>query len=499
MKNKHLNIKLSPIAKKFIFSSQFTRVILGPVGSAKTTICIFAILRHAMEQPVVSGVRSCRVLVLRKTEPQLKATVIKSLLSLFPMVKMNYGRPITGYLTFRIPDGTLVHVEFSFVATAIQKDEDKLLSYEATIVYANEGNKILKSLISVAAERAGRYPSPLDGGVNWFGVLMDCNAFPATDWMYKDYFSLFPISPPLEGDYYEDDEMLVIRQPPGLLEFESFDSAYSYSQTLPEKLYNKHPTKPEKTLDSFYYVPNPQAENLINLPPGYYTKSLHGKTSRATKLRTMNHFIDLNEDSVLCYPMFDPYRHIEEKDIPHSQVTNYILGWDFGRDPSCCVIFVDKNNNIYVRTEISIHNASLDTAIPIVEVTLKKLGISTGETLSFIDSSGAAKAQSVEYSCKQSLIDNGFNQGNIVTQNVMSRLNAVRKLLYTDARFRIHPDCTKLIKGFLSSFHFKEEKKGTTSSLEIEKTPESHIHDALQYGCLGIASILDRQTTIPNF
>jgi len=411
---------------------------------------------------------------------------------------MNYGSPISGTLCFRCHDNTTAQIEFIFLATSIPKNEEKFLGLETTFIYINEGNKLLRSLFVASLDRHGRYPSSFEGGSNWHGVIIDCNAFPSTDWLYKDIFNRFDITTPSLGDYIDDDERLLIRQPPALIEFDDQHEAVEFSKKQPSLFPNLNPSffKPACSIDKFWYVLNGNAENIGVLSDGYYTKGVPFKSSRFIQLRIMNHFIDVNNDSMLCYPMFQPYSHIQTIGPSRINVIQYLLGWDFGLDPSCAIVIIDNNSKFNVVGEISIHGIGVERAIPSVKQRLEELSIPFTETMSFMDPSGVARAQSNEYQCRQALQDAGFKLGSQVSQNTLSRLESVRELLYRSDKFAVDPSCSMLIKGFLSTYHFKD----SIAKYEIEKnTKENHIHDALQYVAEGYRDMNKAQISIPSF
>jgi hypothetical protein len=62
----------------FMKSESFGRLIAGPVGSGKTTSCLFELFRRALEQePAPDGIRYTRFALVRSTLKQLKDTVLK--------------------------------------------------------------------------------------------------------------------------------------------------------------------------------------------------------------------------------------------------------------------------------------------------------------------------------------------------------------------------------------------------------------------------------------
>jgi ABC-type lipoprotein export system ATPase subunit len=73
-----------PTVAEWMNSAAFVRLIVGPVGSGKTTGLLMEILRRAIEQaPGPDGIRRTRWAVVRQTLSQLKMTVLLDLLSWF--------------------------------------------------------------------------------------------------------------------------------------------------------------------------------------------------------------------------------------------------------------------------------------------------------------------------------------------------------------------------------------------------------------------------------
>jgi hypothetical protein len=69
-----------PTCADFMQSEAFIRLIAGPVGSGKTTACLFELFRRSCEQaPAPDGYRYTRFAILRQTLTQLKPTVLKDI------------------------------------------------------------------------------------------------------------------------------------------------------------------------------------------------------------------------------------------------------------------------------------------------------------------------------------------------------------------------------------------------------------------------------------
>src|SRR6185312_1492769 len=76
----HIEFNAPPTVASFMKSAAFFRGIAGPVGSGKTTGCIFELFRRACEQSKAEdGFRYTRFAILRQTLSQLKMTVLKDI------------------------------------------------------------------------------------------------------------------------------------------------------------------------------------------------------------------------------------------------------------------------------------------------------------------------------------------------------------------------------------------------------------------------------------
>ena len=111
--------------------------VMGPVGSGKSSGCIFQAFFNAMRQkPDEHGVRHSRHLVVRATYPALKSTTIKTWLSWFKdKITITYSTPIIGRIKYPLADGTSVDMEVVFIAVDDDRSAEKLRSLEVTSAY----------------------------------------------------------------------------------------------------------------------------------------------------------------------------------------------------------------------------------------------------------------------------------------------------------------------------------------------------------------------------
>lgn len=220
-----LRYEAPPTVSAFMDDDSFVRAIIGPVGSGKSSGSNVEILRRAMEQaPGPDKLRRSRWVVGRNTYQQLRDTTAKTFEQWVPD---RLGSWSTSEFTFtmRFRD---VRAEVLFRAFDKPKDVRKLLSLELTGAYLNECREIPKDIFDALQTRLGRYPSKAEGGPTWFGMWCDSNPWA------------------MDSDYYE---LFSVKKPPGHALFEQPDGLSA------------------------------DAENVENLPQGYYERLCHGKDS----------------------------------------------------------------------------------------------------------------------------------------------------------------------------------------------------------------------------
>ena len=81
----HLNYTPPASVEPFLQSEAFVSLIVGPVGSTKTTAGIVKIAYHAAQMaPCKDGIRRSRAIWVRNTREQLRDTSIPDVLRWFP-------------------------------------------------------------------------------------------------------------------------------------------------------------------------------------------------------------------------------------------------------------------------------------------------------------------------------------------------------------------------------------------------------------------------------
>lgn len=227
-----------PVCSAYLRSNARRRVIMGPFGSGKSVASCMDVIARAVEQRPSprDNIRRTRFAVIRNSYPELKHTTVKTWRA---WVGDHFGQfveaaPFEHRLKFGLADGTTVDSEVLFLAMDKEADAKKFLSLEVTGIYFNEVRELRQALVEAGDGRLGRYPAMKDGGPSWTGLWADTN-FPDEDhWIHG-----------LAESNAEGWEFF--KQPGGVMRLEG------------------------------RWVPNPTAENMQNLTPGYYADQLVGK------------------------------------------------------------------------------------------------------------------------------------------------------------------------------------------------------------------------------
>ena len=166
-----INYTAPPTVARSMKSEAFFRIIAGPVGSGKTTGCLFELFRRACEQQKApDGLRYTRFAIVRSTLKQLKDTVLKDITSW-----------LAGIADYRVSESTVyirigdVRSEWLLIPLDTPEDQRRLLSLQITGAWLSESIEMETALISPLAGRCGRFPSANQGGATWMGMIADTN------------------------------------------------------------------------------------------------------------------------------------------------------------------------------------------------------------------------------------------------------------------------------------------------------------------------------------
>ncbi|HEU4344813.1 MAG TPA: hypothetical protein VFU31_24960 [Candidatus Binatia bacterium] len=422
--------KHAPTIKRFSQSDKFIRGLMGPFGSGKSTGCVIEIIKRAARQAAgPDGKRKSRWAVIRNTYPQLRDTTIKTFHAWVPPVWFGDWRAADhDYLVNKLaPD---LEIEILFRALDRPEHVANLLSLDLTGAWVNEAREIPWTIIQALQGRVGRYPAMKDGGPTWWGVVMDTNPPDDDSWWYE----LFEVKRPENAE--------IFRQPAG------------DSET---------------------------AENITNLPKGYYKNLLTNLGANEIKVYVKGDY-GYVQDGKPVFPEYVDNVHCSEaepiKNVPIQR------GWDFGLTPACEFSQLMPNGRWITFDEMCADSLGIDRfSDQVLTHCVNKYSGYKFEDVG--DPSGNAKAQTDERTCFEIMRGKGIEiEGG--EETITMRLEAVkwalRQLVDGKPMVAVHPRCVKLRKGYQGRYKYKRMQMKEERYADVpDKNEYSHPHDANQY------------------
>ena len=450
----HLRWKApGPVAAAFMASDKPVEAICGPIGSGKTSACLLKMIRRARQQQpsTKDGVRKFKFCCVRDTYRQLWRTTIPSWWRWVPKDAGEWtggeDQPATHRVLFELGSGEKIELIAEFVAIGEHKVEDVLRGYEPTAFYLNEADLLAQEVLTYARGRAGRYPPMDEGGPTWWGVVMDLNAPDVDSWAYEQLWGDLP-----EGFAF-------FRQPSAL---------------------------------------SAEAENIENLPRGYYETQMTGQPSWYVR-KMIKSIPSYSRDGDPVYAdEFDDRLHVASQPLKPIAGRPLIIGLDAGGHPAAV---------IFQRT-LSGQWRGLDELVPDSDGFMgpnrfgEQLNQLLREKYEFLDGVGWVDPSALYGVDKEDEDDKNWVQ--IVatktklrirpapTNSLTPRIEAVRVPLTrlidgAQPGLLLSPTMRVLIKGFASGYRYRRIKVagGTRRDDKPEKNRFSHPHDGVQYALLG--------------
>ena len=462
-----------PVADAFLQDRSEVSGILGPMGSGKTSTVIMKIMALAFEQ-VPSDlpdsrfpgkrVRYTKIGVVRETMTNLKRTTIKSIKTWFgdgPGRKWFGGgsspEPLSFQAHFDMNDGTVAEVVFEFIGLDGNNIEDLAKGWEITHYWLNEGDLLDPDIKDFLDGRIGRYPSKVHGGCSFYCGLIDFNAPDTENYLYK----LFEEEKP-EGHK-------LFRQPGGR---------------------------------------DPKAENIHNLPAGYYERMARGK---------QKWWIRRNIDAVYTFsregePVFESYNdqfHCAAYELDAVEGLPIVLYSDAEANPALIFTQTMPNGQRRILHEIYGRMGAKQLGEEVLRVKAKYypnsklVGGKVDPSADRVDAKDInAKPWTDVLSDTIGLVS-PFRFGLAPTNDITKRHDAVDDLLTTvidgaQPMLLVSPRAKIARKGFNSTYCFKKRANKSIDDKPTKDHPVSDIHDAIQYFALddgGYEKLTARETT----
>lgn len=423
-----------PVAEAFLHDPAFVSGIMGPIGSGKTTACIVkALLASARQSKDKQGRRRSRGAIIRNTFPELKTTTIKSW---HEWVPQDCGRwqsegPPTHFVNG--PDG--LDMEVMFLALDRPEDVRKLLSLELTWAYINEAKEVPKAILDGLTGRVGRFPPVRDGGCNGPQILMDTNPPDSDHWWYK------------LAEEQRPDGFAFHRQPGGR---------------------------------------TPEAENLDNLPPGYYTRAVAGKDADWIKVYVDGEY-GFVRDGKPVYPEYVDSTHCRAFEL--NPKLGIYVGLDFGLTPAATFGQRSFSGQWRTRHELVTEDMGVSRFADMVGRFLRENY--DGWTVTITGDPAGECRDHDERTAFQILAAHGVHAKPAKTNEWSARRDAVAqsmtRLIDGEPGYLLHPDCRVLRKAKQGGYCLR--RMAVVGQERYKDAPDkneySHVAEAEQYMMLG--------------
>lgn len=441
-----------PVANAFLESTAPVIACMGPFGSGKTAAALLKILVISLRQGAgPDGWKRTRFAVIRDTLRNLERTTIPSWKG---WVGDNFGQltggsggaPARHVLRFqghvRLNGQTYsgkVESEVLFVGLGEQTAEAALKGMELTGAFLDEADGLPEEVLDFVTGRVGRYPAMRDGGPSWSGVWLAFNAPDDAHWLYRRFVD----EKPPEWDFFV--------QPSGLAR---------------------------------------DAENLSNLPPGYYERMSQGKPDWWIRRFIKNQW-GYDRSGKPVFHEYNDALHVAPLPLK-PQDGPLVIGADAGLTPAAIIM----QQNTFGQWRVLAELVALDAGAKRFGAQLTALLAQDFRGLPatiWCDPSAVSRADTDEKSWAETMrAVTGLPVRPAQTNNLQPRLDAVRepltRLIDGEPGFVLSPTCKVLRKGFNSGYRFRQFSASGGQKLfdeKPEKNDYSHPMDGLQYGLLG--------------
>lgn len=412
------------------------RILMGPVGSGKSTGCIMEVVHRAKRQApsTTDGVRRSRALIIRNTYKELNSTTIRTFHDWLKPGQAGVWHKTDKLFTLQFDD---VECEVMFLALDTPDDVAKLLSLESTFAWLNECREIHQEIAEGLQKRIGRYPSTKDGGASWWGIWGDTNPPVMDSWWYNQMENI-------DGDSNWE----VFKQPGGR---------------------------------------SPQAENLENLREDYY--STEGFSEDYIRVYIDGQYGRSMGGRPVFEASFTPESHIAAAPLSavRSQSHNLIVGMDLGLTPAAVIGQHTPMGGVSVLCELATFDMGLKR---FVQTKLKPLLHTRFPGMPYsvvIDPAGRQRAQTDEKTAFDILRAEGIHAVPARSNDHTARISAVETWLCRQADgkavMQIDPSCRMLIQALRSEYKYKLTKDGGYADTP-DKNQWSHIAEAFEYFCM---------------
>lgn len=463
-----------PMADAFLMSRAFIKVIVGPVGSGKTMTALDALVVVAEKQGGTvdaQGVyrRRARVGVIRETYPNLEKNTLKSWFDLFPEEsgKFTWKAPYTHKITLILGEDErgrptdIVDFEIEFRAIGDRSVEEVTRGWQVVAVLVDEADLQPPELLSFLTGRVGRGGLDRDMVVDP-QIILCLNAPSIDNWMYRLAYekNLGEIDDDLREELGGRELLEVFIQPGGR---------------------------------------DPGAENLHNLPRGYYKIQAAANQHRPGYVARMidNKPVPMQHGQPVN-PQFDYTRHVRK--LHWNPERQLIVGVDqglFAAATACQRTSMGQLRTLREAVMFREDGRALAKIGPTAAGQMVRAMIADNfpdlhpDMLRIVADPAAWAAEDRADAEMDWILAFQKGLGHKVrkakTNRQTLRNEAIWRSMAEHDGYAVDPSCVHLIRGHVGGYHYRKAEVSDgelRGHLEIADTIYTHVCDAEQYAAL---------------
>jgi hypothetical protein len=461
-----------PVCERFVASDALVCGIRGPFGSGKSVACIAKLLRNFTQQkPGPDGVVRRRTAIVRNTYGELSTTTIKTWHAWIPRTVGHFieRAPPTHTIIANDSSGRpVVEWEVLFLALDRPPDVAKLLSMDLSDAWINEARELPKAVLDGLTGRVGRYPQTVrnaEGKVTHGcaapQIVMDTNPPDTDHWWAK------------MADFADP---------------ETLDK----NREIAELLHNLGTLRTDQKLDEFFSQPSGRgqlgAENIGNLPAGYYERLMADKSAEWIKVYVDGDYGFVQEGKAV-YPEYRDSTHCREF-VLNRHLPMYV-GIDFGLTPAAVFGQRTPMGAWRIHSEFVTEDmGALRFGQMLGQIMRERYA---GMTFAAItgDPAGEGRAQTDETTPFEMLRVSGIVAYPAPTNDYSKRRETfaffLNRMIEGDPGMLVHPKCQRLRKALAGAYHYRRMAIVGEERYHDQpvKDMASHVAEAGQYLLLG--------------
>jgi hypothetical protein len=424
-----------------MLDNSLARFVVGPLGSGKSMCCIMELLRRArMQTPDGEGIRRTRGVCVRNTMAQLRLTVLDDIRLYLKDMVTYFVTDSTVQIRAPMDDGTVIHSDWILIPLDTRADIQRLLSMQLTFAWINEFREVPIDVVSATIGRLGRFPPKSMGGPTWFGLIADSNPCDVD----SPYYERLVLAPEANWKLFH--------QPSGLAA---------------------------------------DAENVENLPPGYYDNLLSDRDEGWSDIHVRSQWGSSVGGQAVFRRSFDPEKHVVDG-LRVNPFRPIIIGLDFGRTPCALIGQSDPLGRVLIFEEVLSEDMGLRQFVADrLKPRLLDEPYMGKRIFCVADPAGMQKSQLAEETAFDVLRQAGLAAYPAITNEISRRLLAFEKLLHDfpggEPGLQIsRVGCPTLIRALSGHYRYRKKTNGQLDDRPEKLHPWSDLADAGQYLALAV-------------